>query len=128
MNFTKVLNIIHRQVSLPPLDGARERIVFEGQVYVWDKDLFEFDWECLSGCPPGFDCSSKRIEICQSGASFNGGCATCPPGFICQPGKYPRPCPLGQYLSVTSKHGQTITWGSQEQDSRKISSMKTLSD
>ena len=116
----------YRQVSLPPLDGAREQIVFVGQKDIWDKALFEFDWSCLSGCPPGFDCSNKRIEICQSGASFNGGCATCPPGFICQPGKFPRPCPLGQYLAVTSKRGQTITWGSQEQDSRKISSMKTF--
>ena len=97
-----------------------------GQEAVREKNSFEFDWECLSGCPPGFDCSNKRIEICQSGASFNGGCATCPPGFICQPGKFPRPCPLGQYLSVTSKRSQKITWGSQEQDTRKISSTKTF--
>ena len=54
------------------------------------------------------------IEICQSGASFNGGCAICPTGFICEPGKYPRPCPLGQYLS-TSKRDFKITWGSKEQ-------------
>ena len=88
--------------------------VIIGKQDIWNRDLFEFDWECLSGCPPGFDCSNDKIEICQSGASFNGGCALCPTGFICEPGKYPRPCPLGQYVSTT-KSDRKITWGSQEQ-------------
>ena len=88
-----------------------------GQKDVWDKDSFKFDWECLAGCPPGFQCPNGRIEICMSGAALNGGCATCPAGYICQPGHYPRPCPLGQHLLITSKRDRKITWGSQDQES-----------
>ena len=101
---------------------------FQGQKDVWDKDMFKFDWECLGDCPPGFQCPDGKIEICMSGASLNGGCATCPLGYICQPGQYPRPCPLGQHLLITSKRDRKITWGSQDQESLDDIKIGTFDD
>ena len=36
---------------------------------LWKMDQDEYDWECLNGCPPGFDCNEDQIFACPTGAS-----------------------------------------------------------
>ena len=60
----------------------------------------DYDWSCLIGCPPGFDCSGNVLETCPFGASKfeSKSCSFCPNGHVCTPGRLPYPCPLGQYV------------------------------
>ena len=103
------------------------------------------NWSCLAGCPPGFSCSedklkrsglsdcpnlgllnlhwrnnfiSRSIDACPSGASkpASDQCSKCPPGFICRPGEYPFPCPLGQYLNVSFNENGKVNWEGAEYD------------
>ena len=61
----------------------------------------DYDWSCLTGCPPGFKCSGNSLETCPFGASNSESksCSSCPNGHVCTPGRLPYPCPLGQYVS-----------------------------
>ena len=84
-------------------------------------DQDEYDWECLNGCPPGFDCNGDQIVACPTGASNmeTKSCLNCKPGFVCQPGQLPRPCPLGQYV-VVKNEDFSVTFADKE-----FTSMKT---
>ena len=84
-----------------------------------DEDLY--DWACLSGCPPGFDCSKypdEPIAPCYHGASNfdTKECSNCPVGYVCTPGRLPRPCPLGQYVlaEIDNSDANKITFAGKE--------------
>ena len=64
------------------------------------------------------DFISRAVEACPFGASEpdSNQCSRCPPGFICRPGEYPYPCPLGQYLEVTRNDTGTVNWEGVEYD------------
>ena len=61
---------------------------------------------------------SRSIDACPSGASepASDQCSKCPPGFICRPGEYPFPCPLGQYLNVSFNENGRVNWEGAEYD------------
>ena len=68
---------------------------------IWRNNEDYYNWACLSGCPPGFDCSKRPMQPCFHGYSdlVTKECLPCPVGYVCIPGHIPRPCPLGQYVS-----------------------------
>ena len=70
---------------------------------LWKIDE-DYDWSCLTGCPPGFECSENAIKTCPSGASNfeSKSCSFCPTGHVCIPGRLPYPCPLGQYVKLVN--------------------------
>ena len=73
---------------------------------LWRMDE-DYDWSCLTGCPPGFDCSENAIKTCFHGASNfeSKSCSDCPTGHVCIPGRLPYPCPLGQYVKTKLVNG-----------------------
>ena len=85
---------------------------------LWSIDEDSYDWACLTGCPPGFDCSKKPIEPCWHGYSDfeTKVCGNCPTGLVCTPGRLPYPCPLGQYVlsDVDNTGSQKITFAGKE--------------
>lgn len=87
---------------------------------LWRIDEDSYDWSCLTGCPPGFDCSGypgKPIKPCHHGASDfeTKECSDCPTGHVCIPGRLPYPCPLGQYVSAKLVNGaEKITFAGEE--------------
>lgn len=88
---------------------------------LWSIDEDSYDWSCLIGCPPGFDCSDypeKPIKPCYHGFSDfeTKVCSNCPTGHVCTPGRLPYPCPLGQYFSsnVDNTGSQKITFAGRE--------------
>ena len=85
-----------------------------GETPIWTKKD-DYDWSCFSGCPPGFDCSGDEIEPCPYGASDlnTEQCSTCPTGLVCKPGRIPRPCSLGQFVT-TEMNGDTIMFAGKE--------------
>ena len=90
----------------------------ENKLWRIDEDLY--DWSCLTGCPPGFDCSeypNQPIKPCHHGASNfeTKECSNCPTGHVCIPGRLPYPCPLGQYVSAKLVNGaEKITFSGEE--------------
>ena len=88
--------IIERKKSLS--DGKTDSSL-------WQMGQDEYNWACLNGCPPGFNCNEDQIFACTTGASDMETklCSPCKPGFVCEPGRLPRPCPLGQYVVVKNE-------------------------
>ena len=85
---------------------------------LWSIDEDSYNWACLTGCPPGFDCSNDPIEPCNHGYyDFETKhCSNCPTGHVCTPGRLPYPCPLGQYVmsDVDYTSSQKITFAGKE--------------
>ena len=88
-----------------------------------DEDLY--DWACLSGCPPGFECSedpNEPLTPCHHGASNfdTKKCSPkCPDGYVCTPGRLPRPCPLGQYVKTENVYNNIIFAGQEFEIGKK---------
>ena len=87
------------------IENKKDLSVDKTESSLWQMDKDEYDWTCLNGCPPGFHCNGHRMAVCPTGASNmeTMTCSHCEPGFVCEPGRLPRPCPLGQYVVVKNE-------------------------